>query len=52
MKKKEGSLRACIDYWKLNQGTMKDQYPLPLITETLAQLFKVKYLSKIAISDA
>jgi hypothetical protein len=24
LRKKEGSLRPCIDYWKLNQGTIQD----------------------------
>jgi hypothetical protein len=50
-KKKEGLLRPCIDYEKLNQGTIKDQYPLPLITEMLAQLSKARYFSKIDICD-
>jgi hypothetical protein len=40
IKKKEDSLKPCINYWKLNQGTIKDQYLSPLFTETLAQLSK------------
>ena len=36
VKKANGSLRFCIDFRKLNQITRKDQYPLPLIDETLA----------------
>jgi hypothetical protein len=52
IKKKEGVSRLCIDYQKLNPGTIKDQSPLQLITETLPQLSKAKYISKIDICDA
>jgi hypothetical protein len=41
----EGLLGTCINYWKLNQGTIKDRYPLPLINETLVQLSKAKFVS-------
>ncbi|GFT96333.1 transposon Tf2-6 polyprotein [Trichonephila clavipes] len=37
-KKKDGNLRICIDYRKINSKTDKDQYPLPLIEEVLDQL--------------
>jgi hypothetical protein len=30
IKKKNGTLRLCIDYRALNQITIKNQYPLPL----------------------
>ena len=29
VKKKDGSLRLCIDYRQLNQVTIKNKYPLP-----------------------
>jgi hypothetical protein len=34
--KPNGSLRFCVDYYKLNSLTKKDQHLLPLIDETLA----------------
>ncbi|GFV74845.1 hypothetical protein TNCV_1040831 [Trichonephila clavipes] len=37
-KKKDGNLRICIDYRKINSKTDKDRYPLPLIEEVLDQL--------------
>ena len=41
-----------MDYQKLNAITKKDQYPIPLIKETLAQLKVAKYFSKIDIQQA
>ena len=31
--KKDGKLRLCIDYWQLNVITIKNRYPLLLISE-------------------
>ena len=38
VKKKDGSLRFCVDYRKLNSVTYKDSYPLPLIDNCLNAL--------------
>ena len=38
MKKKNGSLRLCIDYKQLNRVTIRNQYPLPRIDELFDQL--------------
>ncbi len=32
VKKKEGSLHLVQDYWKLNEITIKNSYPLPLVS--------------------
>ncbi|GJZ41179.1 putative reverse transcriptase domain-containing protein [Tanacetum coccineum] len=38
VKKKDGSLRMCIDYWELNKLTVKNRYPLPRIKRLIDQL--------------
>jgi hypothetical protein len=35
VKKKDGSLQMCVDYWGLNKITIKNQYPLLLISGLL-----------------
>ena len=50
--KKDGSLQLCVDYWDLNEKTIKNRYPLPLIQETLMQLSKAKWYTKLDIREA
>ena len=52
VKKKNGDLRFCVDYRRLNAITKKDKYPLPLIDETLAQLTGAKFILKINVYHA
>jgi hypothetical protein len=47
VKKKDGSMRMCIDYQNLNVVTVKNKYPLPRIDDLLDQLKHAKYFSKI-----
>ena len=48
--KKEGGLRFYVDYRGLNDITKKDQYPLPLIKETLSGISKARYFIKLDIT--
>lgn len=52
VKKKDGSLRLCVDYRGLNKITVKNRYPLPLITEMLNRLSTAKYFTKIDLRNA
>jgi transposase InsO family protein/predicted aspartyl protease len=51
VKKKDGSLRYCIDYRKLNSVTQKDSYPLPRIDDSLDSLGKAKYFSTLDLAS-
>ena len=52
VKKKDGSLRLCVDYRGLNAVTKKDRYPLPPTGEALDRLSRAKYYTKLDIKDA
>jgi hypothetical protein len=52
VKKPGGGLRFCVDYRALNAITRKDRYPLPLIQETLNNLTKAKWFTKLDVSAA
>jgi hypothetical protein len=45
-KKKDGSLRLCVDYRKLNSVTRKNRYPLPLISNLIDRLQSAKIYTK------
>ncbi|XP_042444069.1 uncharacterized protein LOC122029195 [Zingiber officinale] len=47
VKKKDGSLRLCIDYRQLNTVTIKNKYPLPRIEDLFDQLKDTCVYSKI-----
>ncbi|KAA0035721.1 ty3-gypsy retrotransposon protein [Cucumis melo var. makuwa] len=46
-KKKDGSMRLCIDYRELNKVTVKNRYPLPRIDDLFDQLQGATVFSKI-----
>ena len=52
VKKKDGSLRLCVDYRGLNKITIKNRYPLPLIGELIDRLKTAKVFSKIDLRGA
>jgi len=52
VKKNDGTLRLCVDYRGLNEGTIKNRYPLTLVQETLMRLSKAKYFTCLYIHGA
>ncbi len=50
--KKDGGLRPCIDYRKLNEITAKFQYPLPLVPAALEQLRGATIFTKLDLRSA
>jgi len=47
VKKKDGSMRMCVDYRALNEVTIKNKYPLPRTNDLFDQLKGAKYFSMI-----
>jgi hypothetical protein len=45
--KRDGTIRLCVDYRKLNEVTIKNKYPLPKIEDLFDQLNGAKVFSKI-----
>ena len=52
IKKKDGSLRLCVDYRGLNRVTKKNRYPIPLVSNLLDQLRDAKVYTKIDLRGA
>lgn len=52
VKKKDGTLRLCVDYRSLNRFTIKNRTALPLITESLDRLVGAQIFSKLDIRSA
>jgi Reverse transcriptase (RNA-dependent DNA polymerase) len=49
VKKKDGKLWPCQDYWYLNDWTVKDAYPLPLISEIMDKIKGAKFFTKFDV---
>jgi hypothetical protein len=52
VKKPRGGIRLCVDYRRLNAITKKDQYLIPLIDETMANVAGYKIMTKLDIRKA
>nr|GEV53270.1 retrotransposon protein, putative, Ty3-gypsy subclass [Tanacetum cinerariifolium] len=52
VKKKDGSMRLCIDYHDLNRVTVRNRYPLPRINDLFDQLQGAKFFSKIDLKSS
>ena len=51
-RKPDGSLRLCVDYRGLNNLTIKNQYPLPLIGKSLDWLGRAKQFTQLDLTNA
>ena len=47
VKKKDGSMRMCVDFRALNQLTIKNKYPLPRVDELFDQLGGARYFTEL-----
>ena len=51
VEKKNGELRICIDYRKLNSITKKDSFPMPRIDETLDKLHGKQFFTTLDLAS-
>ena len=51
VKKKDKSLRVCVDFRKLNARTVKDSYPIPRISETLQALSGAEWFCSLDLQS-
>jgi hypothetical protein len=47
VKKKDSTWRFCVDYRKLNDLTIKNRFPMPVIEEILDELARAEYFTKL-----
>ena len=52
VEKKDKTLRPCIDYRGLNNITVKNRYPLPLINSAFESLQQAKIFTKLDLRNA
>ena len=50
VRKKDGSLRLCVDFRELNSKTVRDSFPIPRIEESLEALHGAKYFTSLDLA--
>ena len=52
VKKTDGTMRFCVDFRRLNDITVKDAFPLPMISEHLGKLGAAKFFTSLDMGSA
>ena len=50
--KADGTIRLCVDYYRLNKVTIKNCYLIPLVSKILNRLLKARVFTKLDLRNA
>jgi hypothetical protein len=50
VQKKDDSWRFCVDYGKVNDMTIKNRFPMPLVDEILDELAGTRYFTSLDLT--